>query len=307
VERQFQYVEKSLLNGRTFRTLDHLNEVTRWWLANVADVRTHRTTNKLPSEAHAEEQPHLLALPAHHYDTARVVYRVVEDDGMVAYANNYYSVPWRLVGELLPVRVTETELTVYNRHIQQVAKHLLVQGLTGEKRQDPAHRPPANQAEQLEQLRQRFNELGEVASRFLEGLLKKQRGGRRQAQRVLALLGGYYREDVLAAMQRAVQYHAYSLSSLERILGMQATPKASWQLHSESEHETLRKLSDTDSIQARSSAAYQYLLFDEDDSHADEQDQQPEDQRSNDPGADSAPPGDTQDPDDAGTDRRDPQ
>ena len=39
VERKFWYVETNLLNGRTFRTLEHLNEVTAWWLAQVADVR----------------------------------------------------------------------------------------------------------------------------------------------------------------------------------------------------------------------------------------------------------------------------
>ena len=39
VERPFYYVETNLLNGREFRTLEHLNEVTAWWLAEVADVR----------------------------------------------------------------------------------------------------------------------------------------------------------------------------------------------------------------------------------------------------------------------------
>ncbi len=39
VERKFHYVESNLLNGRTFETLEHLNEVTAWWLANVADGR----------------------------------------------------------------------------------------------------------------------------------------------------------------------------------------------------------------------------------------------------------------------------
>src|SRR5581483_7270068 len=35
VERPFHYVETNLLNGRTFHTLEHLNEVTVWWLAAV--------------------------------------------------------------------------------------------------------------------------------------------------------------------------------------------------------------------------------------------------------------------------------
>ena len=91
VERPFHYVETSLLNGRTFRSLEHLNEVTRWWLANVADVRMHRTTKKRPVDAHAEEQPHLLPLPAHDYDTARVVYRIVDAEGFIQHENNGYS------------------------------------------------------------------------------------------------------------------------------------------------------------------------------------------------------------------------
>lgn len=45
-------------------------------------------------------------------------------------------------------------------------------------------------------LRKRFAALGETASRFLEWLLKKQRCGKHQAQRVLLLLQAYHRDDV---------------------------------------------------------------------------------------------------------------
>jgi transposase len=72
VERPFWYVETNLLNGRTFHTLEHLNEVTAWWLAHVADVRVHRETKQRPLDRHAEERPHLIALPATPYDVATV-------------------------------------------------------------------------------------------------------------------------------------------------------------------------------------------------------------------------------------------
>jgi transposase len=263
VERPFHYVELSLLNGRTFHSLEHLNEVTRWWLANVADVRVHGTTKKRPLDAHAEERPHLLPLPAQDYDTARVVYRIVDEEGYIRQDGNQYSVPWQLVGALLPVRITATEVLVYDTDIRVVARHPLLRGVTGQQQRDPQHRPPRNQALQLEQLRARFGELGEIALRFLEGLLKKQRYGKQQAQRALLLISGYHRSDVLAALERAVRYHAYSVSSLERILNAQATPKASWQLLSEQQQETLRKLTDVDGIDARSSDQYQYLLSEE--------------------------------------------
>jgi hypothetical protein len=289
VERPFHYVETNLLNGRTFRSLEHLNEVARWWLANIADVRTHRTTGKRPLDAHAEEQPHLLPLPPRDYDTARVVYRVVDVEGFISYGNNQYSVPWRLVGEVLPVRVTETELLVYDRYIRQLAQHPLWLGETGQQRVDAAHRPPRDQREQVALLRQRFAELGEVAVRFLEGLLKKHRG-KHQAQRVLSLLPAYRRDDLLAAMDRAVRYHAYSLSSLERILGMQATPKASWESISEHRQQSLRELSEGDCVQPRATAEYQYLLFEE--TNPDD----PATERLDPPPADPSSPGDAENP-----------
>jgi hypothetical protein len=246
-------------------------------LANVADVRIHRTIKKRPVDTHAEEQPHLLPLPQQDYDTARVVYRVVDAEGCIAYEDNQYSVPWQLVGEVLPVRVTETELTVYDRHIRELARHALYVSQTGQKRVHPQHRPPKDYRRQIEQLRQQFSKLGDVALRFLEGLLEKQRYGKHQAQRVLALANAYHRHDVLAAMERAVRYHAYSLSSLERILGRQANPKASWQVVSEQQQETLRNLTESHSIDARSTAEYQYLMFQkENDSDDAQQNQRPE-------------------------------
>lgn len=301
VERHFDYVEKSLLNGRTFRTLAHLNEVTRWWLANVADVRVHRTIKKRPIDAHAEEQPHLLPLPAHPYDTARVVYRIADDDGMIVYDNNRYSVPWKLIGQLLPVRVTESELIVYNGHVHEVARHLLYHGICGQERSEKSHRPPVEHEQQAEQLRERFAELGEVASRFLDGLLKKQRYGKRQAQRVLALLAAYHRADLLSAMERAVKYHAYSLSSLERILYAQAIPKPSWQSLSESDQETLRRLAHEKPIHPRNSDEYQHLLFQENPTDAPQEEDADENDRPDDSGENPGPPGDAQDPDDERT------
>jgi len=289
VERPFFYVETNLLNGRTFRSLEHLNEVTRWWLAEVADVRVHRGTGKRPLDAHAEEQPYLLPLPAQHYDTAQVVYRVVDAEGCVSYGHNRYSAPWRLIGQLVPVCVRDTELLVYNRHIEQVARHTLIQGRTGVPQIDPAHRPPADERQQLALLQQRFAELGEVGSRFLEGLLRRQRYARHQARRVLTLLSVYHRADVVAALERAVRYHAYAFSSLERILNQQATPKTSWQSLSDHQQETLRGLTEADSIEARSSAEYQYLLFPENDSDDPQQKARREDPPPPDPPASGDP------------------
>jgi hypothetical protein len=226
VERPFSYVEGNLLNGRSFSTLEHLNQIAAAWLANTADLRVHRETGKRPVDAHAQERGHLLPLPAGAYDTARIVYRVVDVEGMVSYERNLYSTPWRLVGRLLPVRVTENELFVYDpASLEQVACHPLVTRQKGERVTDPAHRPSRSPQEQEEALRQRFGELGEAALCFLEGLLRTHRDGKSQARKVLGFLALYARADVLAAFERAVRYHAFTWKALERILAVQARPR----------------------------------------------------------------------------------
>jgi len=270
VERPFHYVETNLLNGRTFTSLEHLNETTAWWLEHVADVRVHRETKKTPRAAHEEELPHLLPLPEHAYDTARVVYRVVNVEGLVSYQNNGYSVPWRLIGQTLPLRITEDELIVYDGPLNEVARHcLLPRDRRGERRVDASHRPADNRREQMEQLRQRFEELGDVARRFFEGLVQSPSQVRNQAKKTLALLSLYHRRDLLAAMERAVRYRAFSWKSLERILAVRARPKTGAESLSDSFPPPT--LLDDDSVQPRGTHEYQHLLFDETD-HAEEKD-----------------------------------
>jgi transposase len=227
VERHFHYVEKNLLNGRTFASLDNLNEVTACWLAEIADVRVHRETQKRPIDRHAEERPHLIPLPATPYAVATVEYRVVNVDGFIVYQQNSYSVPWRHIGLALPVRVTESELIVYGPGVDEMARHrLFSRGQTGQRSEQKEHRPAADPRVQQALLRERFAELGPLAGRFLDGLIRDQRYSNPQAFKILALQSTYARVDLLAALERAVRFGAYSLSAIERILAAQAKPQS---------------------------------------------------------------------------------
>jgi transposase len=260
VERPFWYVETNLLNGRTFRTLAHLNEVTAWWLANVADVRVHRETKQRPLDRHAEERPHLLPLPAAAYDVALVVYRVVNVEGYIAYQQNDYSIPWRYIGQALPVRVTDTELIVYGPHVEEVARHrLLPRDVTGQRCEHQAHRPHTDPRQHEALLRERFTELGPNALRFFEGLLHAQRYGKAQAGKVLALLGSYAHKDLLAALERAVRFGAYSLNAVERILAAQAQPKSILDLLAEHEQQHLSARLRDNPVSQRPVADYRAL------------------------------------------------
>jgi transposase len=261
VERPFHYVETNLLCGRDFRDMEHLNEVTAWWLAEVADERIHRETRQSPRARHAEEVRHLIPLPAAPYEVATMLYRSVTVEGCVAIQQNHYSVPWRYLGQLLPVRVTELEVIIYGPQLEEVARHrLLPRSARNQRSEQAQHRPVADQRQRQADLQERFDQLGTTAGRFLEGLMQNQRYGRDQAERVLALLGTYRRADVLAALERAVRYGAYSVAAVERILAAQARPRSVLETLAEQSGRSLPGPLEGPSTSARPTAEYQPLL-----------------------------------------------
>ncbi len=290
IERPFAYAENSLLNGRTFQSLEHLNDVTRWWLEQVSDVHLHRTTNARPIDRPAQELPYLIPLPARAFDPSPVVYRVVDAEGLASWRGNRYSVPWRYIGQTLPVRITETELLIYSPQVEEVARHrLLAEGTSGGQSVQPEHQPRRDGAERLEVLRQRYTQLGEAAARFLDGLLAARRNGKDEAQKVLALLGSYAQADLLKALERAVRYRAFSLPAVERILAVTARPKGLWEIMADEARQRLAQLHPDPPIPPRPTSDYQFLL----EEPSDEKDPSAEDQCHPDQSRDEQP-GDSQ-------------
>src|SRR5262249_4217425 len=158
----------------------------------------------------------------------------------IAYQQNFYSVPWRYIGCALPVRIGETELIVYDPQVEEIARHrLLPRSVTGQRWEHKAHLPSSDPRQPHELLRQRVSQLVPIAVWFLKGLLQKQRQGKSEAGKVLALLVSYARVDLLAALERAVRFGAYSLNAVERILAVQAQPKSILETLTEQEERQL--------------------------------------------------------------------
>jgi transposase len=261
VERPFGYVESSLLGGRTFRSLEHLNETAAWWLAEVADVRIHGQTKERPIDRHAEEQPHLIPLPARPFDAAEVVYRTVDAEGFVVYRQNFYAVPWRLIGQTVAVRVSECELVIHDRAFVEAVRHrLFPRTAAGQRSSCPDHEPPRDAQRRSEHLSQRFAEFGATGTRFLEGLLAGNRFGKNQAERILSLAAVYPRADVVSALERAVRYGAFSLQAMARILAARGRPRAPLDALTDDHRTYLDRLLDGMPTPPRPTSDYQILL-----------------------------------------------
>jgi transposase/predicted HTH domain antitoxin len=261
VERPFGYVESSLLGGRTFRGLEHLNETAVWWLADVADIRIHSQTKARPIDRHAEERSHLIPLPAQPFDAAEVVYRTVDAEGFVVYRQNFYATPWRLIGQSVAVRVTEDEVVIHDKAFVEAARHrLFPRTAAGQRSPCKDHEPPRDAQRRSEQLAERFAEFGATGTRFLEGLLAGNRSGKNQAERVLSLAAAYPRADVLSALERAVRYGAFSLQAVQRILAARGRPKAPLDSLADDHRSYIDRLLDGTPTPPRPTSDYQALL-----------------------------------------------
>ena len=261
IERPFWYLEQNLLNGRTFSSLQHLNETTAWWLAQVADVRVHKTTQRTPLDLYQEELPHLLPLPEKPYDTAEVVYRTVNPEGFISYLQNFYSVPWQRIGQLLPVRITESEVIVYDPDIREIARHpRLPASAAGNYSTHHEHRPGPDLRRKQELLRQRFEELGTEAVSFFDQLIRNRRFGKDEAVRILGLLSTYHQHDLVAAFERALRYRAFSFPAVERILGASAQPRSALESIDNQARHHLVELLRENPVPPRPTGDYQPLL-----------------------------------------------
>lgn len=226
VERSFWTHERSFLVGREFRDLEDFRAQLRAWLDGTEDQRRRKGRSAL--ERFAEEAPHLVALPRHPYDTARVVYRVCGIDGFVEYGGNRYAVPYEHVTDILPLRITQHELFIYAADFECIARHELAErGSHLEIDPNGLHRKRTRRpAIELDHLTHAYEGMGEGAADFVRLLSSgPARSWSAPARRILTLRDRYATEDINAALGHAARYGALGYDAVQRILEARHRPR----------------------------------------------------------------------------------
>ncbi len=96
------------------RDIEVLNRMLERWVLEVAGRRLHGTTHRRPLEVfEAEERAALLPLRAQRWEPVSWREPTAHRDCCVLVEKARYSVPWRLVGKKLLVRVTSKSVNVY--------------------------------------------------------------------------------------------------------------------------------------------------------------------------------------------------
>ena len=216
------------MRGRSFRDRVDLEAQLRHWTDTIADPRPlRRMKGRTRLDLFAEEQPLLRPLPCHPYDTARVLYKLCDIEGFIAWDGNWYSLPYDYVTDLLPVRVTETELFVYKPDLECIAQHKLLPRRAQRRSILEGHRPRfAERGPDLDQLRVAFAAIDEKAAAFLAGLERVEpRSAGYHARKILALRERWSTTELVAALEHALAYGALEHQAVERILLARGTPR----------------------------------------------------------------------------------
>lgn len=227
-ERSFWELEQSFLNGREFRDLEDLRAQLAHWLDTICDGRPHKKLKRPRMEMFAEEKQHLIPLPRHPYDTARVVYRLCNLEGFIAWDGNRYAVDYDHVTDFLPIRITQDEIFIYAADLEIIARYQLAQK-GAHQDVDPlglhrraAHHPAAD----LDQLQKTFSQVGEVGAEFFLALKAHQgRQAGHQARQILLLRDRYSTADLAVALRHAQQFGAFDHRAVGRILQVHAKPR----------------------------------------------------------------------------------
>jgi transposase len=226
VERAFWELVRSFFNGRRFRDPDDLRRQLASWLNDVADQRLYHKRTVL--DHFAQERPHLRPLPAHPYDTARVVYRLCSMDGFVAWDGNQYAVPYEHVTDILPVRITQRELLVYAPDLRCIARHELAPRGAGQKLDPQQLHPPARHkpGADLGQLRSTFEQMGECSLAFFQDLcIRYPRLAAHHARHILLLRERYETASLDRALEHARTFGAFEHQAIARILAARSKPR----------------------------------------------------------------------------------
>ncbi len=146
VERPFRHIRQDFFLDRVFHNLDDLNAQFADWVSQIANSRLHGAADRVVSEAFAEEQLHLIALPDIPCNAVLVEERRVSHEGMVSVGVNLCSAPDTTRKREVEIRQYPREVHIFEDGVL-VACHPVLEG-RNQRRIDPGHRksPPGRQA-----------------------------------------------------------------------------------------------------------------------------------------------------------------
>lgn len=216
VERAIRYIRESFFAARPFTTLADFNAQAWRWRDQISQERRWvQDPQRSVAEALAAEQPYLLPLPAHPFDTDLLVSVQARKTIYVPFDGNRYSIPPDQVGRSLTLAVSDSELRVlagahelvrHRRsyaHGERVAAPGHVEALLAEKRRAAGSVPSA-----------RLRAAAPEVEAFLEAAFARGESAQAQTAQLLKILDRYGPGEFRAALVEALKRETTRASSV---------------------------------------------------------------------------------------------
>ena len=219
VERGVAYVKSNFLNGLDLPDFAALNPAVRVWLESLANVRLHRETHRRPVDLWREEWAHLQPVNARPFDVGRILDVRASRQFRVTFDTNHYSVPARLAGQPVTMKVYPDRVCVYHdgaliaRHGRSFERHQDIE--------DPDHakalvaqRRHARDAQVLK----RFLGLTPLAAQYHAGLLERRGQAMSHVRKIVALAEIHGEAAVVRALTDALAFEAFSSEYIAHLI-----------------------------------------------------------------------------------------
>ena len=219
-ERSFWTVETNFLPGRSFESLEDLNEQALAWATERLENRPQGKARLIPAKAFEHEQAYLIelpsALPAPYQDHKRDT----DQYGYIAFQANYYWVPGTSRDTVKVLEYASTIKIYHNREC--LAEYPLPpdgvknQKYSPEGLPKPPHQPDYRKRPSAEE-EKRLRAIDPEVAAFLDRVLPLRSQRHRYIRSLLALSRRMTPELFIKSIVRASQYRIEDIATIERI------------------------------------------------------------------------------------------
>ena len=221
VEKNVSFLRTSYLNGLDVNglSLSALNHGVRQWMDNVANVRIHGATRKMPIEMFKEERMKMQTLPLFPYDCS-VIYRTrANSQYRVVFESNKYSVPPEYAGARVDLHLYPDCIGI--RHEGKlIAEH----ARSYDRNKDyglPEHdKILIGQRRKAEQgiMMKQFLSMGKAAENYYQGLQSRRLNPVIHIRKIMALLTTSGRDEIINAMEDGAETGAFGSEYVANII-----------------------------------------------------------------------------------------
>ena len=220
VERQIRYLRDAFFAARTFRDVDDLNAQFQRWRDEIAHQRPHpEHRDQTVAQVFTQEQPRLLPLPAHPFETELMRAVVSGKLAYVRFDRNSYSIPHTHVRRPLTLLANATTVRIV-AGADEIARHRRSYD-TGQALEDATHVEgllTATHQANASSTRDRLRLAVPITATLLARLAERGDVLRPHLIRLLALLEDYGPQELTTAVEIALARDAMGAGSISHIL-----------------------------------------------------------------------------------------